>query len=208
MPDPKPTDAGKAILKAAEELFLEKGFALSSTTEIARRVGCNQALVHYYFRTKENLFQEVFNAKATIFLSAFLQAGESEDSFEGRLRKLIETHYDMLAQNPKLPFLILNELITNPVRLEAMKTRLGKEAAGIFNKLQEELDSEISRGSIRAVSTMELLLMIVSLNVFPFIMSPILGVLPGAAKTEYDRLILEKRKLNADLVLNYLKAVQ
>jgi AcrR family transcriptional regulator len=208
MPDPKPTDAGKAILKAAEELFLEKGFALSSTTEIARRVGCNQALVHYYFRTKENLFQEVFNAKATIFLSAFLQAGESEDSFEGRLRKLIETHYDMLVQNPKLPFLILNELITNPVRLEAMKTRLGKEAAGIFNKLQEELDSEISRGSIRAVSTMELLLMIVSLNVFPFIMSPILGVLPGTAKTEYDRLILEKRKLNADLVLNYLKAVQ
>ncbi|OHD76076.1 MAG: hypothetical protein A3J97_14505 [Spirochaetes bacterium RIFOXYC1_FULL_54_7] len=203
----KPTDAGKAILKAAEELFLEKGFALSSTTEIARRVGCNQALVHYYFRTKENLFQEVFNAKATLFLSAFLQAGESEDSFEGRLRKRIETHYDMLVQNPKLPFLILNELLTNPARLEAMKNKLGREAAGMFKGLQDEIDAEITRGNIRAVSAMELLLMIVSLNVFPFIAAPILGVLPGATKAEFDRLIMEKRKLNADLVLNYLKTV-
>ena len=44
------------ILQAAEELFLSNGFAGTSTTDIAKRVGCNQALVHYYFRTKENLF--------------------------------------------------------------------------------------------------------------------------------------------------------
>ncbi|MFH2113549.1 MAG: TetR/AcrR family transcriptional regulator [Spirochaetota bacterium] len=207
MPGTRQTDAGKAILKAAEELFMEKGFARSSTTEIARRVGCNQALVHYYFRTKENLFQEVFNAKATLFLSAFLQAGETEETFEGRLRKRIEAHYDMLVHNPKLPFLILNELLTNPVRLEAMKGRIGMEAAVMFKRLQKEIDQEITRGTIRAVSGMELLLMIVSLNVFPFIAAPILGVFPGAAKKEFDRLIREKRKLNADLILNYLKAV-
>ena len=207
MPGTRTADAGKAILKAAEELFLEKGFALSSTTEIARRVGCNQALVHYYFRTKENLFQEVFNDKATIFLSAFLQAGEAGDSFEARLRKRIETHYDMLVHNPKLPFLILNELLTNPARLEAMKGKIGRETAAMFGQLQIELDAEFAKGSIRAVSAAELLLMMASLNVFPFIAAPILGVLPRPAKAEFDRLIAEKRKLNADLILNYLKTV-
>jgi len=51
------------ILQSAEELFLEKGFSNTSTTEIAKRAGCNQALVHYYFRTKENLFQQIFLSK-------------------------------------------------------------------------------------------------------------------------------------------------
>ena len=44
------------ILETAERLFLEKGFGMTSTTEIAKEIGCNQALIHYYFRTKENLF--------------------------------------------------------------------------------------------------------------------------------------------------------
>ena len=51
------------ILETAERLFLEKGFAMTSTTEIAKEVGCNQALVHYYYRTKENLFNVIFEQK-------------------------------------------------------------------------------------------------------------------------------------------------
>ena len=51
------------ILKVAERLFLEKGFAMTSTTEIAKEVGCNQALIHYYFRTKDNLFNVIFENK-------------------------------------------------------------------------------------------------------------------------------------------------
>ena len=50
----------EVILETAERLFLEKGFALTSTTEIAKAVGCNQALIHYYFRTKDNLFNTHF----------------------------------------------------------------------------------------------------------------------------------------------------
>ena len=59
----------QAILRAAERLFLDKGFALTSTTEIAREAGCNQALVHYYFRTKENLFEKIFEQKIRMLIS-------------------------------------------------------------------------------------------------------------------------------------------
>ena len=52
----KDNNMEQQILQCAEELFLEKGFSLVSTTDIAKKAGCNQALVHYYFRTKENLF--------------------------------------------------------------------------------------------------------------------------------------------------------
>ena len=53
----------QVILETAERLFLEKGFTATSTTQIAKAVGCNQALVHYYFRTKDNLFNTIFEQK-------------------------------------------------------------------------------------------------------------------------------------------------
>ena len=72
------------ILETAEKLFLEKGFASTSTTEIAREVGCNQALVHYYFRTKENLFNTIYFAfcdKITIYIKINISIKIFNNSF-------------------------------------------------------------------------------------------------------------------------------
>lgn len=69
------------ILETAERLFLDKGFALTSTTEIAREAGCNQALVHYYFRTKEQLFIRIFEEKIKIFGRGFLQHRRKTGNF-------------------------------------------------------------------------------------------------------------------------------
>jgi len=65
------TDKELAILEAAEKLFSEKGYGLTSTVEIARKAGCNQSLVHYYFRTKSNLFETIFEKKVELFFSTF-----------------------------------------------------------------------------------------------------------------------------------------
>ncbi|MDD4922908.1 MAG: TetR/AcrR family transcriptional regulator, partial [Bacteroidales bacterium] len=65
-----------AILDAAEELFLKSGYAKTSTVQIAKLAGCNQALVHYYYRSKENLFRQVFEKKAIMFASSVLQVAE------------------------------------------------------------------------------------------------------------------------------------
>ena len=63
----------QTILEVAERLFLEKGFAMTSTTEIAKEVGCNQALVHYYFRTKDNLFNVIFEQKFKDFFHGLFE---------------------------------------------------------------------------------------------------------------------------------------
>ena len=98
----------QAILETAERLFLEKGFASTSTTQIAKAVGCNQALVHYYFRTKENLFQQIFIVKIELFLKTFM-IEENEGDFFTKMERRIGLYFDMLSYNRKLPFLILNE---------------------------------------------------------------------------------------------------
>ena len=63
----------EAILEKATSLFLEKGFEATSTSEIARSVGCNQALVHYYYRTKERLFERIFQKKIKFLLGSLLK---------------------------------------------------------------------------------------------------------------------------------------
>ena len=62
------------ILACAERLFLNKGYNLTSMTEIAREAGCTQALVHYYFRTKENLFSNIFESKFHLFIDCIVRS--------------------------------------------------------------------------------------------------------------------------------------
>lgn len=64
---PKETTTEQLILEAAEAEFLEKGYGKARTTEIARRAGVNHSMLHYYFRTKENLFEVMFQKKPKVW---------------------------------------------------------------------------------------------------------------------------------------------
>ena len=162
------------ILQCAEELFLEKGFSLVSTTDIAKKAGCNQALVHYYFRTKENLFQQIFQAKFTKFLYIFTTFDDSDEPFTTRLRKKIEAHFDLLIENRQIPFLIVNELILNEERRSALVKNIYNKNLEIYRRFDHELQEEIQKGNIRPISTLDLLINIVSMNIIIFFMLPLL----------------------------------
>lgn len=198
-------DMGKAILEAAERLFLNKGFALTSMTEIAKTVGCNQALVHYYFRTKENLFQEIFKKKATVFFSGFAAIDEASISFEESLRLKIEAHFDMVRANPQLPFLIMNELTTNPRRIESLKAGLGALTASAFSPLDARLRAEIAAGRVRPISTEDLVINIVSLNVMFFLASPIVRSIRSLSDEDYEREVAARRRECVEAVLRSLR---
>lgn len=162
------------ILETAERLFLDKGFALTSTTEIAREAGCNQALVHYYFRTKEQLFIRIFEEKIKIFAGAFFSIDEKPGTFLEKLTRKIEAHFDIIAQNPKIPFLIINEITTNPQRIKALHKSIGEYPASIIRKVNEELEEAIAQGEVRPITVLDLILTVLSLNVLPQLLRPIL----------------------------------
>ncbi len=193
------------ILAAAEKLFLAKGFALTSTTEIAREAGCNQALVHYYFRTKERLFQAVFEKLARLFVSTFLQIDEEDLSFEERLQKKIEAHFDIISANPALPVLFFNELSTNPQRLEEFRSRVSEIPSGIFQRLREDLEREIARGAVRPMDVFELVLTVVSLNVGLFLTAPLFKALTGITDERFQELAVRRKSENVRIVLTAVK---
>ena len=193
------------ILETAEKLFLEKGFAMTSTTEIARIAGCNQALVHYYFRTKENLFQSIFENKFRMLISTLPIDNQSNKSFEEKLASIVEAHFELIRSNPKLPFLIFNELITNPQRLKSLKEKLGEIPRPMFLQLQLQLQEEINKGRIRQINILDLLLTMLSLNVMIFLGTPIIQNIVQLSDNEINDLYEHRKKENVTIVLNSLR---
>ncbi len=198
----------KRILWVAERLFLEKGFSGTSTTEIAKNVGCNQALIHYYFRTKEKLFWDVFAPKmeqVVEFLDAPLD--ESLDFFD-RIRNIIDFYFGILELDERLAPFIVNELIMHPGRWATFRDRFlrSESRSSAFKRFAAMVRDEIENGTIRDVEPIDLLLDIMSLTISTFIVAP-----KGFAKDECDsnarKQYLEHRKDNIkDLVVNGIKA--
>ncbi len=163
------------ILKAAEELFLEKGYDATSTTDIARRVGCNQALVHYYFRTKEKLFQQIFIEKSKLILAYIDPKQHPQMEFKSALCWFIDQYFNMLTQNRRLPFFIIKELILNEERRKTMRRMMLEKAdkLGYYAMWDKMVKAEIEKGNIRPIDTMDLTLHVMSLIIFTFISLPL-----------------------------------
>jgi len=196
----------QAILEVAERLFLEKGFAMTSTTEIAKEVGCNQALIHYYFRTKDNLFNVIFEQKfKTFFQGIFETRSTGTMNFQDKLRNIIESHYDLLIRNPRMPSLILNELSRQPGQLNMLREKLHALPEKLFAELNEELQTEIEKGSIRYISLLDLLSSILSLNIALFIMMPVVEKILQWDETQKEFIIAHRRAENVDFILKSLR---
>lgn len=193
------------ILATAEKLFLEKGYSLTSTTEIAKIAGCNQALVHYYFRTKDRLFDAVFEKHSTIFISSLLQRMEDHLSFEEKVRKKVEIHFDVMMANPGLPFLFFNEINTNPGRFNQLKVQIGNSENSFISQIESELNLEIEKGAIRPMTATGLLLTILSMNLGLFIAGPFLKTITTMQDSEYQNLMDHRKRENTTVILKSLR---
>ncbi|QEN06472.1 TetR/AcrR family transcriptional regulator [Oceanispirochaeta crateris] len=195
----------QAIIESAEELFLEKGSASTSTTEIARKAGCNQTLVHYYFRTKEKLFQAIFEKKINLFLSSFQEIGEMSIPFEEKLEKIIDTHFELISKSPRLPFFILNEMTTNPSRIDFLKEIFAPQARLVFSVLDSDMKGAIKEGRIRKMETQELFWTIVSLNISAFLLYPIMNKVLDLKEDQFNEFAQRRKIQNIQTILNSLK---
>jgi AcrR family transcriptional regulator len=189
------TGTEQIILQAAEKLFVEKGYTGTRTMEIAKAAGVNHAMLHYYFRTKENLFKRVFDQKVTQMVEASIQAFDSDRPFFEKLQAVIERHFDYIAQDPGLPFFILRELIQSKELTAVVRAKMAQSAFGVMEKIEASVREEVNRGAIRPVLPVDLLLNIVALNVFSFVSMQILFDL-GDASSPVCRQFLEQRRIN------------
>ncbi len=197
----------KRILWVAERLFLEKGFSGTSTTEIAKAVGCNQALIHYYFRTKEKLFWDVFSPKVeqvVEYLDAPLD--ESIDFIE-RIRNVIDFYFGILELDERLAPFIVNELIMHPGRWDKFRDRYlrNESRSSAFNRFESMVEEEIAAGRIRRMRAIDLLMNIMSLTISSFIVAP-KGFASGECDSNLRKEYLDNRREDVkSLVVNGIR---
>ena len=193
------------ILEAAENLFLKQGYAKTSTGQIAKLAGCNQALVHYYYRTKDNLFEKVFEEKIGMIASNILSTGENISNIEERIAQLVSFHFNFLKQNPMLPQFVLNEISSNPDRLQSLVDRLKVHMIPVLTQLEAELEKEIEKGTIRPILATDLLITILSLNIMPFLIKPVLQRAFSIPDGNFEEMLEQRQKEVIETVLSRLR---
>ena len=199
----------KRILWVAERLFLEKGFSGTSTTEIAKAVGCNQALIHYYFRTKEKLFWDVFSPKMEQIVEYLDTPLDANLDFLERIRHIIEFYFGMMSLDERLAPFIVTELIVHQDRWNFFRERFlrSESRSQAFGKFEKMVQDEVQKGTIREVQAIDLVLNIMALCLSSFVVAPM-----GFASSECDvaarREYLERRKDDVTaLVINGLRKI-
>ncbi len=198
-------DTEALILQAAEREFLEKGYSGAKTTAIAQAAGVTHAMLHYYFRTKDKLFEKIVADKMDKLKRVmFGVIGNPDLPLRERLKQGVEQHFDFIAENPHLPRFIFNELHEHPERLDPVKHSIATIAATAISTLQNEIDLKAAKGECNQVDARMLMLDIASLNLFPFIAAPLISSSFGNLFEGRDEFLEMRKKENVRTVLGKL----
>lgn len=187
------TSTEQAILDAAEELFFEKGYKLATTTAIAARAGVTHAMLHYYFRTKEQIFLRVLD-KNMNEMFAMLQTVMSPDlSVKEVLKEVVDLHYTFLSRHEKLPSLILEIAGTYPELFQRYKPRLRETVSTEILNHRLRFGREMEAGTMNRIDWQQMMFMIISMNLSTYLALPVMRNVFGV-EGEQEKAFLEERK--------------
>jgi len=200
------TESKQKILEAAEAEFFEKGFGNAKTVSIAKRAGISHTMLHYYYSTKEELFQRIFKEKVQLISQMFNVVLEQNADFTETLRLLIETQFNFVAKNPQLPMFIFREILSNEENRQWAVQTLYPHLLPFLSALEKMFNAELSKGTIRPVTFQNLLMNVISLNISVFIALPILKeALHLDSNEKMEKFLVERRESNVQFILNALR---
>ena len=194
------------ILLVAKELFMQYGYEGVSTTQVAKAVVCNQALVHYYYRTKQNLFKIICQQEIQKMLKILADIPQEDISFENFIEKIIEAQIGFLKNNPDAPFFIIGELRHNSEVLKMMRELFSEFGKEIVGKIRMFVQMKQSKGELKDISIEDLLIDIVSLDVMSFV-GQVLFTQILEMDSQTQEVFLERRKTHIKkLILSSIKS--
>ncbi|MDL2290106.1 TetR/AcrR family transcriptional regulator [Paludibacteraceae bacterium OttesenSCG-928-F17] len=194
------------ILIAAEQVFQSKGYQKAKISDIAAAAGVNNALINYYFRSKENLFNKVLHNKIELLANSLKDIVNQNKSFLDTIKDLIETQFDFFKENEKLPRFILSEVFTDQEKADIFGNKIIPAIMDVCGQFEVLLQKEIKKGTVRNIKMADLFYLIISLNVVCFIISPILqDGESGVVNDSLSQLTDNRKSKNVEIVMNYLK---
>lgn len=191
------------IFEAATDIFLKKGMDGARMQDIADHAGINKSLLHYYFRTKDRLFNAVFEMIAKKMLQKFAPIFNERLSLEEKIRFFFKEHITFLQENPALPGFIIHEINRNPARIKKfLKTA---DIKALWEMLDKQHNEELKKFNITQERIPQLLTTIASISIFPFVARNIVEGIFENIGVDFDKYIEERKEFAAEFVL---KAIQ
>lgn len=192
-------DTEAAILRAAEQEFMLKGYGGARTTSIAEKAGVTHAMLHYYYRTKESLYERIIEKKGDELLNQVLSlySLEKDTSLVTKICNVVERHFDVLVRNPLLPLFIQTEFRNNPERLDIWFSKIKTVVSELAPQLQKEIETASTDGKICDISAMTLFSDIIALNLASVSFSDIFCHIYGISKDKYLEI---RRKENVEVI--------
>lgn len=201
---PKDHKTEQRILDAAKIVFYRKGLSGARMHEIADAAGINKAMLNYYFRSKDKLFEAVFRDGVQKIFPVIRTIISSDLPLFEKIETFADTYISVLTQNPYLPGFILNEVNNNPERL--MEVFLGNVMEmDVYKKFSLQVETAVKEGIIKPTDPKQLIVNLMSMCIFPFAAKPVIKVLINLDEENYSS-FLEKRKKEIPLfIINAIK---
>lgn len=185
------------IITAARTIFTKKGFSATRTRDIAEEAGINLALLNYYFRSKENLFNIIIEEKfVQLFGMINPILSDEKVSLEEKIETLVTHYTDLLLANEDLPMFVLNELKTNEYIFDTVLQNARMLSQPIIERQLRE------RGF--TISTLNFIMNIVSLTLFPFISKPLFVASGLLKEEEFTNFVMDRKQHIPTWVMNTL----
>ncbi|HEM45564.1 MAG TPA: TetR/AcrR family transcriptional regulator [Alphaproteobacteria bacterium] len=209
-PDGPTEDTELRILEAARRVFLRRGTAGARMAEIAEEAGVNQALLHYYFRSKAGLAEAVFQRAAGDLFPAVVEILSSEAPLEEKVRRVVEVELDTLIRHPFLPGYVLSELNHHPGRVEQLiealaGVRVGEVGPRMFERLGAQIEAAVDAGRMRSVAPEQFVINLLSLCIFPFAARPLIAAITRMDEDEFRAMIRRRRSELPEFFLRGLR---
>ncbi len=190
------------IFDAATIEFTEQGLSGARMQNIADRAGINKALLHYYFRTKDHLFEAVFAKVAKNLFTKFSPLLDDNLTLPEKIRFFYREHISFLQENPRLAGFIISEINRNPERIRKIINNVD------FKKIWKDIfrihAGELKEYNINEDNLPQIMTTIVSLSVFPFAARGIFEVVFSKIGVDYNKYIEDRKEFAADFVLRAL----
>jgi TetR/AcrR family transcriptional regulator len=190
------------ILSAAKKVFITKGMAGARMQDIADEAGINKALLHYYFKNKEQLFENIFTRLTEGFWQQITSVFESNTPLFEKIETFCSIYIDKVIENPYIPLFVLYEMNQRPAAFVKKMFRNNPPRPG---KLMQQLEAEAKAGHIRLVDPAQFVMNMLSLCVLPFIAKPMFMTVMNLDEKTFLDLMRDRRKSVPEFIINSIK---
>ncbi|RXJ49684.1 TetR/AcrR family transcriptional regulator [Gelidibacter gilvus] len=190
------------ILDAAKDVFQSKGMDGARMQEIADKAGINKAMLHYYYRSKQLLFEAVFKNAFSLLAPQLNTILNDDSTIEDKIRNFTNDYTTFMMKHPYLPNFIINELHRNEDFILKLKENTGFPN---LEKFKSSVDAEINKGILKPIDADQLFVNILALNIFPFLGKPLVKALTKKDEKAYKAFIESRKTEVANFIINSIK---